>query len=90
MLNEYVRGEIVIAAEDSLVVPRSAVLPEEDHYVLFTVEQGRAVKHTVSVGIQNDQQVQILGNELLEGQPAVVSGNSELRDGMAVRPESLP
>ena len=48
MLNEYVRGEIVIAAEDSLVAPRSAVLPEEDHYVLFTVEQDRAVKHTVN------------------------------------------
>ena len=90
MLNEYVRGEIVVAAEDSLVAPRSAVLPEEDHYVLFTVEQDRAVKHAVTVGIENDEQVQILGSDLREGQAVVVSGNSELRDGMAVRSESVP
>ena len=90
MLNEYVRGEIVIAAEDSLVVPRAAVVPEEDHYVLYTVEQKRAVKHTVAVGIENNEQVQILDSDLHEGQAVVVSGNSELSEGMAVRSEPVP
>jgi membrane fusion protein, multidrug efflux system len=90
MLNEYVRGEIVISAEDSLVAPRAAVLPVEDHHVLYTVEHDRAVKHTVAVGIESNELVQILGGDLREGQVVVVSGNSELSDGMAVRSEPVP
>ncbi len=90
MLNEYVRGEIIVAADRSLVAPRSAVLPEEDHYVVFTVEHDRAVKHEVQVGIENNEQIQILGTDLQSGQLVVVNGNSELKHGMAVKPEPAP
>jgi len=42
LLNEYVAGRISVASAQGLVVPRSAVLPEADRYVLFTVKGGRA------------------------------------------------
>src|SRR3990170_8586926 len=38
LLDEYVRGEIAIASKVGVVLPRAAVLPEEDHYVLFTIK----------------------------------------------------
>lgn len=89
MLNEYVRGEIVVASEQSLVAPRASVLPEEDHYVVFTVERDRAVRHAIKIGIENDQKIQIVGTDLQPGQLVIVSGNSELKDGMAVKMEPV-
>lgn len=84
MLNEYVRGEIILVAEQGIVVPRAAVLPEGDHFILFTVRQDHAVKHVVSIGIENNNKLQLTGGDLAAGQHVVVSGNSELRDGIAV------
>ena len=74
LLNDYIEGEIQIAAGDVLALPRSAVLPEEGKYVVYTVEKGRAVKHTVEVGMENDQHVQVLGGGLREGEEVVDSG----------------
>ena len=59
LLDEYMRGRIVITSAQGLVVPRAAVLPEEDATVLFTVHDGRAHKHRVQVGVENDQVVEI-------------------------------
>ena len=90
LLNDFIEGKIQVAAGDVLVLPRSAVLPEEDRYVAYTVEKGHAVKHIVDVGMENDRQVQVLGGDLREGQEVVVQGNAELQDGMAVQVESGP
>jgi membrane fusion protein, multidrug efflux system len=88
LLNEYVRGQIVIAAENSLVAPQAAVLPVEGMNLLFTVADGHAKKHTVTLGVENDREVQVAGDGLAAGQQVVVVGNSELTDGMAVKVES--
>ncbi len=87
MLNEYVRGQIVTATGQALVVPRGAVLPAEGRFLLYTVERGRAVAHRVSLGLENPQKVEVRGEGLRENDPAVVVGNSQLRGGMAVRVE---
>ncbi len=84
LLNEYVRGTIVAAAENGLVAPRAAVLPEQGGYVIFLVEGGHAHKHEVKLGLENDQKVQLLGEGFQEGQAAVVQGVSQLIDGMTV------
>jgi RND family efflux transporter MFP subunit len=85
LLNEYMEGQIVIAAQDALVAPRAAVLPESDHYVLYTIEQHHAVKHSVRVGLQNSGEIQVIGTDLQAGQTVVTTGNSELQNGMAVQ-----
>ncbi len=90
LLNDYIEGQIQTAAGSVLVVPVSAVLPEEGRHVAYTVEKGHAVKHTVEVGMENDRYVEVLGGDLREGQEVVVQGNAELQDGMAVQVESGP
>ena len=88
LLNEYVEGQIVTAADDALIVPRSAVLPEAGRFVLYTVSQNQATKHFVSVGLENADEVEVSGGDLKEGLSVVILGNSQLADGMRVRVES--
>ena len=84
LLGEYIEGKIVITSAEGLIVPRSAVLPEGDRYVLFTVKDGRAVKHKVDIGIENAREYQVIGKNLDTGDNVVVLGNYELTDGMMV------
>ena len=85
MLGEYIQGRIRTASSYGLIVPRSAVLPEDAGNVLFTVRNGRAVKHIVRVLLQNEKEVQVSGTGLKPGDLAVVVGNYELTDGMMVK-----
>ncbi len=87
-LDASVRGELTIAAADALVVPRSAVLPDDDGYSLFTVDHEKATEHKVTLGVQNDDSMQISGDGLAAGQAVVILGNLELEDGMSVKPDS--
>lgn len=90
MLEGYVRGTLVIASKKTLVVPRGAVLPEDKAYALYTVENGKAVKHVVHLGLENSKEVEVAGDNLHEGMAAVLSGNYELTPGMAVSQEKSP
>ena len=85
ILEEFVMGLITKASTDALVAPREAVLPDENGYTLFTVKDGKAVKHSIRIGLQNDRDVQVIGDGLQDGEPVVVIGNYELQDGMAVQ-----
>lgn len=84
LLNEYVRGEIVVGAQDTFVVPREAVVPTSNGYLLYTVSEGVALAHPVDLGLETDHQVEIRGGTLKEGQLVAVVGNSQLHNGMAV------
>ena len=85
LLDGYVRGEIQRTEKNALVVPRSAVLPSESReYEVFTVANNRAVRHTVKMGAENPKEVQVIAEDLHEGDPVVTVGNYELEDGMAV------
>lgn len=85
LLGEYVLGKLPIVSAEGFIVPRSAVLPEEDHYVLFTVKDGHAREHIVRIDLENEKDVEVFANDLYTGEPAVISGNYELKDGMAVK-----
>ena len=87
LLGEYVMGSIETASSYGMVVPRSAVLPEGGKSVLYTVRNGRAVRHAVQTGLESGSEVQILGGGLRPGDEAVVLGDYELKDGMAVKVE---
>jgi RND family efflux transporter MFP subunit len=84
LIGSYVRGEIEVQARDTLVVPKSAVLPEDNDFSVFTVTGDKAVKHTVQLGIQNPSEVEVVSSELKPGEQVVTSGNYELTDGAAV------
>lgn len=88
LLDEYVRGKIEIASKVGVVVPRTAVLPEEDgHYILFTVKDGHAKKHTVQMGLEDGKDVEVIGSGFQPGDLVVTLGNYELKDGMVIKAE---
>ena len=87
LLGEYVMGRIETASSYGMVVPESAVLPEGGLEVLYTVRNGRAVKHLVGTGLESGGQVQVSGGGVQAGDEAVVLGNYELKDGMRVKVE---
>ena len=84
-LDGYVRGEIQRTEKNALAVPRSAVLPNESReFEIFTVANNRAIRHTVKIGAENPNEIQVIANDVHEGDPVVTLGNYELEDGMAV------
>jgi RND family efflux transporter MFP subunit len=89
MLDTFVQGQITRASAEGLIVPREAVLPEEEGaFVLFTAENGHAKKHEVRIGLENDRETQVIAEEndaLKPGDPVVVQGNYSLEDGMEVQ-----
>ncbi len=77
-------GDVIFEVEsheNALVVPQKAVL--ENGYV-FVVENGKAVKKTVTLGLQNPTMVEILSG-LAEGAAVIVDGNFGLEEGAAVQ-----
>jgi RND family efflux transporter MFP subunit len=83
LLDQYVRGEIQRTEKNALVVPRSAVLPNESReFEVFVVANNRAVKHTVKIGAENPKEMQLIADDLHEGDQVVTVGNYELEDGM--------
>jgi multidrug efflux pump subunit AcrA (membrane-fusion protein) len=88
LLESYVIGRAVIGAKEVLAVPRSAVLPDEDKHVLFTVEDERAARHVVETGLEQDGLVEIVHGEVSAGDDVVIEGNYELEDAMEVEVET--
>ena len=84
-LDAYVRGELTLAGVDGLVVPRSAVLPADVGFSIFTIDQGKAVEHKVSIVAEDDQSAEITGDGLGTGAAVVMVGNMELENGMSVK-----
>jgi RND family efflux transporter MFP subunit len=90
LLGQYVQGQLVIASATGLVVPRAAVLPAGNKHTLFTISNGRAVLHWVHIRLANDRELLIAGTSLTAGEPAVVVGNAELLNRMAVTGKFKP
>jgi len=85
LLAAYVRGEIIVASRETLVVPRDAVLPEDGSHTLYIVQDHRAMKKTVGIGLQTDSEVEVINPELRDGDQVVTVGNRELADEMEVK-----
>ena len=83
-LGAYMRATLTTAARTGLVVPRSAVLPDDGGYKVFTVRNGKAVKHPVGIGLETDFTVEITTSDLHPGDKVVLTGNYELQPGMSV------
>ena len=72
-------------ADDAVLVPAEAVLTAQtgERYV-FVVNQGKAHRQVVEVGIEQKNRVQALSG-LEAGQHVVVAGQAALRDGQPIR-----
>lgn len=72
------------AHDDVLLVPAAAVIGAGGSRAVFVLDNGTAVRRTVTTGLTSEGRVQIVAG--LAGDERVVTrGNNLLRDGMAVR-----
>lgn len=83
-LGSRVVARLSIDARQTLAVPASAVLSDDQGAYLFVVAEQRAHRLAVRLGHEEHDYVEVTG-ALSAGQPVVISGNYELADGMAVR-----
>lgn len=82
-----VKGLLTLATNDTLTVPRTAVLHDNKGDYLFIVRDRKAHRVNVQSGLENDGLIGVSGG-LTVGDTVVVEGNYELTDGMAVRQAS--
>ncbi|HMA48749.1 MAG TPA: efflux RND transporter periplasmic adaptor subunit [Magnetospirillaceae bacterium] len=80
-----VRAELSAEGHEALVVPRNAVLRDEEGVYIYQVKDDKAVRVEVETGIETDALTEISGDELKTDLPVVVVGNYELSDGAAVK-----
>ena len=90
LLGQRVTGQLELQGNAGLVVARSALLPVEDHLVVFTVVNGRAVQHPVRIGLETEREVELIAPDLAEHQQVVVQGALVLQDGMKVHVKAQP
>jgi RND family efflux transporter MFP subunit len=84
MSGERVKGILTLQRQLSWVVPRLAVLTDDEGAYLYQVKNGHAVRIAVRTGIENAENIAVDG-PFLPGAPVVIVGNYELTSGMAVR-----
>jgi membrane fusion protein (multidrug efflux system) len=73
---------------DALLIPRIAVIEEDDEAAVYVVNNGAVSRRIVETGIASDNHVEILGG-LGENEEIVVIGHSGLRDGSKVLASNL-
>jgi multidrug efflux system membrane fusion protein len=82
--------KIVTGARGSaVVVPLTAVQPTEQGFVVFVVEDGKAMRRPVTLGLQLADQAVEITKGLTKGEILVVEGGNALQDGVPVR-ENVP
>jgi membrane fusion protein, multidrug efflux system len=80
--NQFVRVKVLTAtSKDAVVVPQEAVI-DGDH--VFIVQSGKAVKQVVSLGLENEYEIEIT-NGINAGDEVVVLGNAGLSEGDKVK-----
>ncbi len=87
LLNSYAQISIPIFQHTGLTVPKSALLFENGHYIIYTVKNGLAHKHVVNVIVKNQEYAQIAPCDISEHELVVTKGVYELKDGMRVKVE---
>ncbi|RLD60372.1 MAG: efflux RND transporter periplasmic adaptor subunit [Bacteroidetes bacterium] len=79
--NQFARVKIILAEEkDALVVPQSAIVKDN---TVFIVNNHKAEKRIVSLGIQNENEVQILSG-INEREIVITNGNVAIENGTIV------
>ena len=86
MPNQFARLTLQLeSAEDAVVIPAQAVLQTpQGERVAFVVEAEKASRRKVALGIEGEQDVQVL-HGVEPGQQVVVTGQEDLKDGAPVR-----
>ncbi len=82
----FARSFIDMGQEEAIVVPASAVMMQEgtNERYIFVVENGIAVRKTVTLGQRFDDRFEIAGGDLKEGDSLITEGQARLNNGQKV------
>jgi RND family efflux transporter MFP subunit len=72
------------AGDKSLLIPYKSVVEQLGEYFVFTISQGRAIQHKVSLGTKINDKV-VVKTGLQEGDSVVTEGVQKLRDSVLVQ-----
>ncbi len=70
-------------AQDALVIPEQAIVPQGEEQYVFRVVDGKALRTKIAVGQRREGKVEVLGG-LSSGDTVVSAGQLKLRDGVPV------
>jgi membrane fusion protein, multidrug efflux system len=70
-------------AQDAMVLPEQALVPQGDQQFVYRIIDGKAVRTRVELGQRRDAMVEIL-NGVAKGDLVVTAGQLKLRDGAPV------
>jgi len=70
-------------AQDAMVLPEQALVPQGDQQFVYRIIDGKAVRTKVELGQRRDAMVEIL-NGVAKGDLVVTAGQLKLRDGAPV------
>jgi membrane fusion protein (multidrug efflux system) len=76
-------------AQDALVVPEQAIVPQGDEWYVYRVVDGKALRTKVEIGQRRDGKTEIVQG-LMDGDVVVTAGHLKLRDGVAVQAAGTP
>ena len=74
---------------DALVIPREALIEEDDQTSVYVVAEGTVSRRTISVGIESGNLIEVVGG-LAGDEEIVITGQSSLRDGSKVLASNNP
>lgn len=82
----FARAFIDMGQEEAIVVPANAVLLQEgtNERYIFVLENGFAVRKTVTLGQRFDDRFEIAGGDLKEGDNLITEGQARLNNGQKV------
>ncbi len=75
---------ITASVENAVVIPRIAVIEQQDQQMVYVVEGGRARPVTVETGLSNKTDI-IITDGLEVGEAVVIRGQTQVREGQQVR-----
>lgn len=78
------RARATLVGERGVLVPRAAVVPDGDEFVVFVVRDGTAVRSTVHVSLADREHV-VVTSGCAAGDHVIVNGQSQLTQGATVR-----
>ena len=83
-LGAAVSGQVIVASHPGLLVPRAAVVFDEDGAHLFVIKAGKARQVVVTTGPEQGGDIEVIG-ALKAGDAVAVQGAYQIQDGLAVR-----
>ncbi|HLS91890.1 MAG TPA: efflux RND transporter periplasmic adaptor subunit [Microbacterium sp.] len=90
MPGAFVRAELLVGRrEDAPSLPRSAVFTVEGQPHVFVVEQGRARRRAIEIGLEGEQRVEVVAG-VTPDDPVVLEGNAGITEGMPLAPAGPP